>query len=112
MTKEQDIKALAEIIKGVKTPCSITQPTGWKCTLYIPYDCCLDNERAKRVLNAGYRLPVKHTVISDKEIQKAWDATFEKGIYLDHKPTADDLIKLRMKAIGQAQVDKDNKEHE
>ena len=42
-------------------------------------------------------------LILPTDAMKAWGDTFEKGIYLDHKPSPEELIMLRMKAICVAQ---------
>jgi hypothetical protein len=106
MTKEQDIKALAiEKIRKLLRE-SDCYNTGGKCD-HPDMDCPLCE--ANRLFNVGYRLPVKHTVISDEDIRKAIDASFK----CENKQSAVAFNMFsRDKIIAQAQVDKDNKEHE
>lgn len=44
-------------------------------------------------------------LLSDEEINKAWDDAFDKPIEFDHKPTAEEIFMIRMKAVAQAQLD-------
>ncbi len=45
-------------------------------------------------------------ILSDKELNDAWDNAFETPISFDHKPTADEIFTLRLRAIAQAQLDR------
>ncbi len=40
--------------------------------------------------------------LTDEKLNKAFDSAFDAPLYLDHKPTPDDLITLRLKAVAQA----------
>jgi len=44
-------------------------------------------------------------ILSDSELMNAWENAFEKGIYFDHKPTPEDIITLRLRAVAQAQAE-------
>ena len=45
----------------------------------------------------------KPPLLSDVEINKAFDEAFDKPIYLDHKPTSEEIITIRLRAVAQAQ---------
>lgn len=45
--------------------------------------------------------------LSDEELNKAWDNAFEKPINFDHKPTGDELLTIRLRAVAKAQREAD-----
>lgn len=45
-------------------------------------------------------------LLTPEERDKAWEDAFEKPIYLDHEPTADELFNLRLDCVAQAQLTK------
>ncbi len=50
------------------------------------------------------RLPKdKPLLLSDDEINKAFDEAFDKPISFDHKPTPEEIITIRLRAVAQAQ---------
>ena len=46
----------------------------------------------------------------DEEIQSAFDEAFDKPVYLDHEPTPEEIILIRLRAVAQAQHQKDAKD--
>ena len=44
-------------------------------------------------------------ILDDVEINRAFDNAFDKPVLLDHKPTPDEIITIRLRAVAQAQVD-------
>ncbi len=42
--------------------------------------------------------------LSDEELNKAYDGAFDKPMDFDHKPTADELHTIRLRAVSQATV--------
>ncbi len=42
--------------------------------------------------------------LTDEELNKAFDSAFDVSLYLDHKPTSDDLITHRLKSVAHAAV--------
>ncbi len=40
--------------------------------------------------------------LTGEELNKVFDSAFDEPLYLDHKPTPDDLITHRLKAVAQA----------
>lgn len=45
-------------------------------------------------------------VLDDTELNEAFDHAFDKPIYLDHKPTPDEILTIRLRAVSQATIDK------
>ena len=41
--------------------------------------------------------------LTDKEILAAWEGAFDKPVSLAHKPTAEDIILIRCKAVLKAE---------
>ncbi len=46
-------------------------------------------------------------VLNREEIMKAFESAFDKGIYLNHKPTEEDFIYIRLRAVAQRDADKE-----
>jgi len=44
--------------------------------------------------------------LTPEEIDKAFDGAFDKPIEFDHKPTPDEIILIRLKAVAQTQLNK------
>jgi len=42
--------------------------------------------------------------VSDEELNKAYDGAFDKPMDFDHKPTADELHTIRLRAVSQATI--------
>ena len=40
--------------------------------------------------------------LTDKQIWEAWDNAFEKDVYFDHKPTPEEIMLVRIKAVLKA----------
>ena len=38
--------------------------------------------------------------MTDKELNAAFEGAFDKGIFLDHKPTAEELHTIRLRAVA------------
>ena len=51
-----------------------------------------------RVLRVGVR--GGNEMITDKEIMAAWDNAFDTPVHFDHKPTEDDVLLVRGKAVA------------
>ncbi len=45
-------------------------------------------------------------LLCDKELNDAWENAFDKPVYLDHKPTLEEIFTIRLRAVAQAQLDK------
>ncbi len=45
----------------------------------------------------------KPPLLSDEEINKAFDEAFDTPISFDHKPTPEEIITIRLRAVAQAQ---------
>ena len=59
----------------------------------------------------GYRKPPdRPLLLSDEEINKAFDEAFDKPISFDHKPTPEEIITIRLRAVAQAQWQADIKQ--
>lgn len=54
----------------------------------------------------------KPEILNDEEVNKAWDGAFDKPINFDHKPTAEEMFTIRLKAVAQVQRDKDSEYYE
>ncbi len=54
----------------------------------------------------------KPPILSEEAINKAWDDAFDKPVMLDHKPTADEILTIRLRMVAQAQRDTDIKFYE
>jgi hypothetical protein len=95
--KEMDIKALARIIHVY-----YVRRTALGTVEEIPCAECI--KLSQHLSELGYRLPVKHTVISEIDMLQ-WAR--------DNGHTFEDIIDptKTFKIYTQAQVDKDNKEH-
>jgi hypothetical protein len=50
----------------------------------------------------------KPELLTDEEINKAFDSAFDKGVYFDHKPTVEEILTIRLRAVAQAQLAKNN----
>lgn len=46
-------------------------------------------------------------LISDKELLETWEDAFDNPVYFDRKPTVDDYILVRLRAVAQAQMESD-----
>lgn len=57
----------------------------------------------------GYRSDKEMPVLGDDEINTAFEEAFAKPIYLAHKPTPEEILLIRLKAIAKAQRDLDEK---
>lgn len=49
--------------------------------------------------------------LSDEESKKTWETAFDKPVFLDHKPTPEEIFIIRLRAIAQAQYDADLRAH-
>ena len=62
-------------------------------------------ELGKLLRKLGFRkLHNKPPLLSDEEINKAFDEAFDKPIYLDHEPTPEEIITIRLRAVAQTQL--------
>ncbi len=48
----------------------------------------------------------KPPFLSDEEINSAFDKAFDSPINFDHKPTLEEIMLIRLRAVAQAQWDK------
>ena len=46
-------------------------------------------------------------IITDEQINRAFDGAFDKPLYFDYKPTEEEIITIRLRAVAQAQLDAD-----
>ena len=44
-------------------------------------------------------------LITDEQINQAFDDAFDRPVFLDHKPTPEEIIIIRLRAVVQAQRD-------
>ena len=54
-------------------------------------------------LAKGKPLKENPPLLSDVEINKAFDEAFDKPISFDHKPTPEEIITIRLRAVAEAQ---------
>lgn len=84
-------------------------------TLTSPFPDCFPDTRSETdqiltLIKELYPLlPKELPLISDEELNKAFDGAFDKAINFDHKPTPEEIVTLRFRAIAQAQRDHDMK---
>mgnify|MGYP001590340441 CR=1 FL=1 len=38
-------------------------------------------------------------MLTDKQIWDVWESAFDKPVFLDHKPTAEEILLIRIKAV-------------
>ena len=50
-------------------------------------------------LDEAFREQERQMKLTDKEILEAWESAFDKPISFYHKPTADDILLIRIKAV-------------
>ena len=48
----------------------------------------------------------EQVILSDEELNKAFKGAFDKPVYYDHKPTPDEIMTIRLRAVAQAQLNK------
>ena len=48
----------------------------------------------------------KEAKLTEEETDEAWDNAFDTPIEFDHKPTMEEIIAIRLKAVNQAQLEK------
>ena len=111
MTKEQDIKALAEIIAKHDFDNENFEAEWFNATSAEKNQYRINaKDLAATIYNAGYRLPVKHTVISDAVLMKDYCANCDyraEGCWEKGKQSTCKSYKYNL-AKRKAQVDKDN----
>jgi len=50
---------------------------------------------------------MKVGILTDTELNEAFDGAFSKPVNFNHKPTPEDLLTIRLRAVAQAQHDKE-----
>lgn len=43
-------------------------------------------------------------LLTDKELNEAWDNAFREAVYFDHKPTPEEIFIIRLRAVAKAQL--------
>jgi len=75
----------------------------------------LESEGAKAIADNEAMIEGEHEremaelnklLLTPEQRDKAWEGAFEKPVYLDHEPTADELLNLRLDCVAQAQLAK------
>ena len=44
--------------------------------------------------------------LTDEEVDRAFDGAFDKPMNFDHKPTQEEILLIRLKAVAEAQINK------
>lgn len=132
-----EIEKLAKIIRGIKhRPCVKCEFDGKGCTVEPSCHCKGDAKRmASVIINAGYRLPVRHEPLSDKKLRKSFAKVIFcyqncaivpslcrrarckatdifKQDYEDGNSNVNMQVNALLAVLAQAAADKANKEHE
>lgn len=47
-------------------------------------------------------------LLTDKELNEAFDNAFDAPVYFDHKPTGEEIFTARLRAVAQSQLNKVN----
>lgn len=44
-------------------------------------------------------------LLPDDQIMKAFESAFDEDVYFDHKPTPDEILLIRLRAVAKAQAE-------
>ena len=45
-------------------------------------------------------------LLTDEELNRAWDDAFDTPVNFDHRPTGDEILTIRLRAVAKAQLAK------
>ena len=91
--------ALAVVIRFLTS-----QPISKTITISVNKLLNAASEKAyKQVMERIFKEIEKMPVLSDEELNKAWETAFGIPVAFDHKPTAEEIFTIELKTVVQAQ---------